>query len=183
MIETQLLDLIGNGNQIAFRQLYIIYKDKVYNTALCYTQNIEDAEEITQDVFLSVFTSAKMFKGQSKVSTWIYKITINKAINQINKMKGKLSVNQQLKDDISTDFKHPGIILENKEKSEYLFSAINSLIESQKIAFILIYIEGLPQKEAAEIMECSVKSIESLIQRAKSNLRIKLDSIYPDRKK
>jgi RNA polymerase sigma-70 factor (ECF subfamily) len=75
-------------------------------------------------------------------------------------------------------FEHPGILLENKEKSKVLFAAINLLSENQKTAFILFHIEELSQKEIALIMDISPKAVESLIQRAKAVLRIKLEDIY-----
>ncbi|WP_262496955.1 RNA polymerase sigma factor [Formosa algae] len=179
-MEQKLLIQIAKGNQKAFQELYLLYKSKVYNTALGYLQNVEEAEEITQDVFLSIFKRATTFKGQSKVSTWIYRITINKALNQIEKRNRRPKSNLEIQDYHQIDFQHPGILLENKEKAQYLFSVINTLIATQKTAFILSYVEGLPQQEVADIMETTVKSVESLLQRAKTNLKKKLISIYPE---
>lgn len=182
MKEQYLIHQISEGNKKAFEELYLLFKDKVYNTAICYLQNSEDAEEVTQDVFLSIFYKADTFKGNSSVSTWVYKMTINKAINQINKAKRIPNSKYELKEHHRIDFKHPGIILENQEKATYLFTAINELDESQKTTFILTYIEGLPQLEVAAIMENTVKSVESLLQRAKTNLRKKIISMYPEGK-
>ena len=152
----------------------------MYNTALGYLQNIEEAEEITQDVFLSIFEKAHTFKGSSKVSTWIYRITINKAINLLEKRKRQPRSTQEVNEWQRVDFEHPGVLLENKEKAKYLFSVIDSLNENQKTAFVLSYVEGLPQQEVADIMNTSLKSVESLLQRAKANLKKKLISIYPE---
>lgn len=182
MQELQLIQQIKEGNKNAFEELYYMFKDVVYNTAICYLQSAEDAEELTQDVFLTIFQKAYTFKGNSTVSTWIYKITINKSLNYKDKNNRRPSNNFLIKDDLRIDFRHPGIILENQEKGAYLFSAINSLIDSQKTAFILIYMEGLSQQEVALIMEITEKSVESLLQRAKVNLRKKLLLIYPEGK-
>lgn len=152
----------------------------MYNTALSYLQNKQEAEEITQDVFLTIFNKAHTFKGISKVSTWIYRITINKAINQIDKRKRQPLSDKEVREYHRIDFEHPGVLLENKEKAKYLFSVIDSLSENQKTAFILSYVEGLPQQEVADIMTVSRKSVESLLQRAKTNLKKKLISIYPE---
>ena len=81
------------------------------------------------------------------------------------------------------DFEHPGIKLEQKESARLLFAAIRSLPERQKTVFVLAHIEELPQKEIADIMDLSVKGVESLLQRAKINLRKKLASFYERRKK
>lgn len=151
----------------------------MYNTALSYLQNIQDAEEITQDVFVSIFEKAHTFRNNSKVSTWIYRIAINKSLNLIDKRSRRPKAQSLIQDDARIEFHHPGIVLENKEKATILFATIDTLSENQKTAFILSYIEGLPRKEVAEIMETSLKSVESLLQRSKTNLRKKLISIYP----
>ncbi|MFZ4414213.1 MAG: RNA polymerase sigma factor, partial [Bacteroidales bacterium] len=169
-------------NKVAFEELYSLFKDKVYNTAISYLQNIEDAEEVTQDVFLSIYVNAHTFKRNSKVSTWIYRITVNKALNKLDKRNRKPNSNIQLEDSFSIDFQHPGILLENQENAAYLFGAIDTLLPSQKTAFILVYIEGLPQQEVALIMENTVKAVESLLQRAKINLKKILIEHYPEGK-
>ena len=79
-------------------------------------------------------------------------------------------------------FDHPGIKLEQKENARYLFEAIETLPDTQKTAFILAHIEELPQKDIADIMNMSVKAVESLLQRAKVNLRKKLADVYDRRK-
>lgn len=139
--------------------------------------NVEESEEITQDVFLTIFNKAHTFKGQAKVSTWIYRITINKALNQIEKRNRQPLSNKEIEAHHRIDFQHPGILLENKEKAQSLFLAIDKLIETQKTAFILSYVEGLPQQEVADIMKTSLKSVESLLQRAKTNLKNTLLSV------
>lgn len=178
----QLIQQIAKGNQMAFQQLYLMFKDKVYNTALGYLQHSYEAEEITQDVFLTIYKKAATFKGKSQPSTWIYRITINKALNQIEKRKRRPQSAKLIRDNHKVDFQHPGVLLENKEKAEYLFSVIDTLVATQKTAFILSYVEGLPRQEVADIMESSLKSVESLLQRAKSNLRKQLIAIYPEGK-
>ncbi|MBT8244145.1 RNA polymerase sigma factor [Winogradskyella sp.] len=175
-----LIKRVAKGNQEAFGQIYLLYKNKVYNTAISYLQNVEEAEEITQDVFVTIFNKASSFKGKSKLSTWVYRITINKALNQIDKRNRRPKPTKEIEDYHRADFNHPGVILENKEKATYLFSMIDTLKETQKTAFILSYIEGLPRQEVADIMKISLKAMESLLQRAKINLRKKLIAIYPE---
>lgn len=154
----------------------------MYNTALGYLQNVEDAEEIVQDVFLTIYEKAHTFKGNAKVSTWMYRITVNKSLNHIDKRKRRPIANHEVQEYQQVDFEHPGVLLENQENAKILFSTIDTLIENQKTAFILSYVEGLPQQEVAEIMETSLKSVESLLQRAKTNLKKKLISLYPEGK-
>ena len=149
---------------------------------MSYIKDVEDAEEITQDVFVTIFRKAHQFKGLSKVSTWIYSITINKAINQVRKNKRKPTNIEDATTIVVTDFVHPGVLLENKELSIYLFKAIDTLVEKQQTAFILSYVEGLPRKEVAAIMDTTLKSVEGLLQRAKANLKNEIMRMYPEGK-
>lgn len=151
----------------------------VYNLALQYVQNIEDAEEITQDVFVAIYNSLDTFKQEAELSTWIYRITINKSLDFIKakNRKKRFSVFTNLFFDDSNEARfevkemnHPGILLEQKEAIGNLFKVINSLNDHQKTVIILSKIELKSQKEIAEIMQLNIKAVESLITRAKANL-------------
>ncbi len=149
------------------------------------------AEDIAQEVFVTVFRSVLSFNERSAIATWIYRITVNKCLDHLRaknrqKKAGMLgSLFYRDSGEILHDrpaFDHPGILLEQRENARYLFKAIETLPDSQKTAFILAHIEDLPQKDIAEIMDISIKAVESLLQRAKINLRKKLSGIYPKEK-
>lgn len=189
MEHDKLIEDLKRGDPGALESLFSIYKDRVYNTALGYLQNIQDAEELTQDVFIEIFNSASKFKGDSAFTTWIYRITVNKSLDKIKyqKRRKRFAVLTSIfKPDspelaIDTpDFIHPGIEIELKECSQLLFNALNELPENQKTAFILSKIELLSQKEISEIMKTSVSSVESLIFRAKQNLKNILGKKYDE---
>jgi RNA polymerase sigma-70 factor (ECF subfamily) len=181
--DLQILRRIARKDKKAFSQLYKMYAAKVYNTALSYAQSVEDAEEITQDVFVKIHRSAAKFKGNSSVNTWIYRIAVNTSLDYL-KRKKRLSIVRFDKVIVNKpDFEHPGVLLENKEKAKMLFKVIDTLPETQKTAFILSFIEELPRKEVAKIMQTSLKAVEGLLQRGKNNLRKKLEKEYPNRKK
>jgi len=188
--DQQLLELLAKGNELAFKQLYDRYSSKVYNTLLSYTKNAEDAEELLQDVFLTIFNSAASYRSESKVSTWIYRVSINKSLDFIRKKNSQKrfgifsSLYRKDSGEIqyeSVDFVHPGVKLENQEEAKLLFKVIDGLSENQKTAFILTQIEDLPQQEVAEIMKITRKAVESLVQRSKANLKKILTNQYPDR--
>ncbi|MBX2844140.1 MAG: RNA polymerase sigma factor [Flammeovirgaceae bacterium] len=190
MDEENLIKKISTGDEIALKDLFGSYSTKIYNTALGYTQNIEDAEEILQDVFLIIFKKASKFKFNSSVSTWIYRITINKSLDflrQKNSIKRKGIIISIFRKDSNelihepVDFVHPGVKLENAENAKLLFKVVETLQENQKTVFILTQVEGLPQQEVADIMNTTRKSVESLLQRAKVNLRKSLEKYYPGR--
>ncbi len=141
------------------------------------------AEEVTQDVFLSIFQKADGFKGAAKVSTWIYRIVVNQSLNYLDKQSRRPTSDETIEAHHRIEFIHPGVQLKNQEASKYLFAALDTLPNSQKTAFILSYVEGLPQSQVADVMQKSLKSIESLLQRAKANLRLKLNSYYTEGKR
>ena len=167
-------------NTTNFAALYQQYKSLVYNATLSYVQNIEDAEEITQDVFIQLHQSMDGFKNQSSLKTCIYRITINKSLDFLKHKKsqkrffifGNRSENEYEIHNIS-NFEHPCVLLENQEKFKILFRVINELAENQKTTFILSKIDELSNPEIASIMELTVSSQKSLLFRAKDNLKKK----------
>lgn len=172
-------------NPSDFKNVYDKYKLLVYTVALNYMQNIEDAEEITQDVFVQLHHSLAKFKENSEFKTWIYRITINKCLDFIkhkNSKKRFFIFGKKSDSNIEllkiTTFEHPGILLVNKEKSEILFGVINELAENQKTAFMLSKIDGLSNPEISEIMQISISAVESLIFRAKAKLKEKLSKKF-----
>lgn len=171
------------NEQVDFYQIYNDHVKMVYNLCLNYLQNTEDAEEATQDVFVKVHENLSKFKGDSTAKTWIYRITIRHCLDIIkskNRQK-RLGFMQSLFGKTGneivelTNFSHPGIELENKQAVKTIMSAIYSLPENQKTAIILKSIEDLKGKEIAEIMSISEKAVESLLSRAKQNLKEKLN--------
>ena len=177
-------------NQFHFEKLYHEYKTLVFNVALNYLQNAEDAEEITQDVFIKVYNSLENFNQKSSHKTWIYRITINQSLDYIkqkNSQKrffifGKKSQNEQEYLNTTT-FEHPGILMEKQEDAKILFEVINTLTENQKTAFLLSKLDGLSNSEVAEIMQLSISSVESLVFRAKATLQDKLSEKFNNYRK
>lgn len=158
----------------------------VYNTALGILQSAEDAEDVAQEVFVQVYESIHTFKGESKLSTWLYRITTSKALDHIRRKKRKkrFAFVQQLFSENNEiiiqppDFHHPGVVLDNKESAAALFKAIEKLPDNQKTAFVLNKVEGLNYQEISEVMQTTVSSVESLLHRAKTNLRKWLQDVY-----
>jgi len=166
------------------------HKGMVYNTSLGILQDSADAEDIAQEVFIQVFHSVKDFKGDSKISTWLYRITVSKSLDHLRakKRKKRFGFMQNLFGSESNEplveqasFVHPGVQLENKEKAAILFKALEKLPGNQKTAFILHKTEGLSYQEVAEVLNVSVPSVESLMVRAKSNLQKYLGDYYKNK--
>lgn len=181
--ENEIIQAVGNGNEQAFAMLYERYSGRVYNTALSYTKNVEEAEEITQDVFVKIFKKASTFKEKSSLNTWIYRIVVNTSLNYLKKKNRFVFLKNAFTPSQTIEFEHPGVLLENKENAAALYKVMDCLPDSQKTAFILSYIEELPRQEVANIMKTSLKAVESLLQRAKKNMRSELEKLYPHRRK
>ena len=186
MSEDLFIERLKRKDQSAFRDLVEKSGSKVYNTALGILQNPEDAEDISQEVFIEVYNSISQFRQDSKLSTWIYRITITKSL-EFQKRKNRkkrfaffqtlIGLEETIADK-DKQFYHPGVQLENKEQAAILFQAINKLPENQKSAFILHKLEGLSYAEIGEVLNLSVSSVESLMFRAKQNLQKWLAGYY-----
>jgi RNA polymerase sigma factor (sigma-70 family) len=180
--EAALVDKLKSGEQQAFAVIVDLYQNMVYNTVLSIIQQEADADDITQDVFVQVYQSIHSFKGESKFSTWLYRIAVSKALDyeKRKKRKKRFGLMQRLfgengQEQITlSEFNHPGVQLEKKEDAAVLFKALQQIPDNQRIAFTLSKIEGLNNQEIAAIMNTSFYAVESLIARAKANLKKKL---------
>jgi len=184
--------LLKSGNQAAFEQLVKDNELRIYNTCLGLLQNEADAEDVCQEVFISVFRSIHKFKGQSKLYTWVYRIAVTHSLEflRAKKRKKRFAFMEQIfgdkRGEIKTEalhFYHPGVQLENKERAAILFQAINKLPEKQKTAFILNKIDDLTYAEIAEVMNLSISAVESILFRAKQNLQKLLGHYYEKNEK
>ena len=182
MEERELIHRLLQKDEHAFKWLVETYRNKVYQTVLNILQDTEDAEDSAQEVFIQVYESISSFKQQSSLSTWIYRIAVRKALDKLRKRKTRQRLTKILpwwmpeeNKSASGDFYHPGVLLEHKQKTAILFRAINALPEKQKIAITLIKIQNMSYEEASEIMQQSIKAVESLISRAKQNLQKQLE--------
>jgi len=184
--ETQLIQQLQQGDRHAFTQLVQAYQHMVYNTALGIVQQMQEAEDVAQEVFVQAYLSVQHFRGDSKLSTWLYRIAITKALDCERKKKTKKRINLiksvfgigEKEAEQAVDFHHPGVQLDNKEQASTLFKAMQQLPENQRIAFTLIKVEGLNYEETSAIMQTTVKAVEALMHRAKGNLRKTLKNYY-----
>ena len=184
--EKELIELLKKKDRAAFKKIVDTWQDMVYNTALGILQNAEDAEDVTQETFIQAFESVGSFKGSSKFSTWLYRISISKAMDHIRRKKRKkrfafiqslYGKNDQLVID-PPDFFHPGVSVENKENAAAVFKAMERLPPHQKTAFVLNKVEGLSYTEIGEVMKMSESAVDALLHRAKANLKKFLQQYY-----
>ena len=142
----------------------------------------EDAEDLAQEVFIEVYLKFSQFREESTLKTWIYRIAVNKCLEYLRKKNAqkRKGAHLDLVDNLISPvgFDHPGVRMENRELARILFSAIAKLPENQRIAFTLHKVERLSHEEISAILEKSIASVESLIHRAKQNLKVSLKSYY-----
>jgi len=177
---------LKRGCQIAFSQLVEAHQERVINTCLGFVPNMQDAEDICQEAFIEIFRSISKFRGDAKLSTWIYRVAVTKSLDHLKakKRKKRISFLQSLVGadnkpiEVKDEFNHPGIALENKERTRVLYGAIDQLADNQRIVYTLTKIEGMPYKEVAAVLEITLSAVESLMFRAKKNLQKSLRAYY-----
>ena len=186
MNQPDLIEQLQLGDEAAFKKLVDDWQDMVYNTALSIVQNDDDADDITQEVFIQVYKSVNSFKGESKFSTWLYRITLSKALDAAKKKRRKkrfgfmqgLFGADEAEQVHAVEFNHPGVQLEKKERAGELFNALKQIPDKQRIAFTLHKLEGQSYQAVAEIMNTTLFAVESLMSRAKKNLKTTLKNYY-----
>jgi len=166
---------------IPFKELFDDYSSLVFNVAFRMLQNKQDAEDVTQDVFIRALKSFKEFRGESKLSTWFYRIAVNTSLNFQRKKKRERWLSLNFGWDESDDPRkvaladaNPQDNMERIEIELVVQKAINSLPKWQRAALILYYYEGLSYDEIAKVLGVSISSVESRLHRAKQALAIKL---------
>ena len=186
--ESELIAELKAGRESAFRMLVETYQDKVYNMALVIVQHPEEAEDIAQEVFMEVYQTVRQFREEAKLTTWLYRITTTKALAHHRKRKAQkrfsiltslFGMNNEVLHH-PPDFHHPGVSLEQKEEMKTLFKAVDRLADAQKVAFTLHYVDELSHREIAEVMQVTISAVESLLHRAKQNLRKSLTPYYKE---
>ncbi len=185
MNEQEIIARLRLGEEPAFKLLVERYQDKVYHSALAILHNANEAEETAQETFIQVFESIKGFKEESSLGTWIYRIGVRKALEKIRKQKRRQRLQSLVpwwmpseEKSVDAAYLNPGISTENKEKATLLFKAISELSYNQRVAFTLVRVHGMKHEEVSEIMNLSIKAIESLLSRSKENLKHKLKNYY-----
>jgi len=170
--------LVAEGNEQAFEQLVQKYQLAVFNTIYRYIGNQDDVQDLGQEIFIKIWRNASKFRGKSKFSTWLYRIVVNHCINYRRKnRRGHVSLDELTeKGRIPEAFKvEPD--WEQRRKVELVRKAVSELPDRQRMALVLAQFEEKSYKEIAEIMKVSLSSVESLIFRARSALRGKLENV------
>jgi RNA polymerase sigma-70 factor, ECF subfamily len=179
------------GDSAAFEQLVRQYDRQIYRTALHITQNREDAEDITQDVFFKAFQKLEQFQGNSKFSTWLVRIAVNESLMRLRRRKTSktVSMDQDVETEegaIPRDFAewrpNPEQIFSQSELGDILRKTIAGLPPGFRTVFTLRDIENLSTEETAEALGLSVPAVKSRLLRARLQLRERLSRYFRKKK-
>lgn len=163
-----------------FNEIYFLYRELVLQLCFRYLNDQQEAEEATQDVFLTVYKKLSSFRREASTKTWIYRISVNHCLDRIKARQRKkriatLSMGLFYGDlIIPSKQPTPEEVLLSNESASFILHTIDTLPAQQKMALLLKIGEQLSHKEIAEIMQISTKAVESLIGRARKNLEKKL---------
>lgn len=189
MTDRELITGLRNGSPDVFKQMIEQYQVPLVRLCKGFLHHEDDSRDIVQETFIEVFESIHRFRADSKFSTWIYRIAVNKSLNFLRKKRlQRLFVNLDMISDLRDNPSesrlydnlndHSDTPIEQREKKQVIRKALNTLPKNQRIAFILNKYQMLSYSETAEVMEISVSSVESLIHRAKINLQKALYHLY-----
>jgi len=172
--EAGVISRCQKGDQDALKEIFDQYHQKVYRIAYGVVRQREDALDIVQEVFIKLFRSIKNFKGKSHFYTYLYRMTMNTAIDHTRKMKRQpsSSIDEdggfQLADEAE---KRPDRIFAHKELEESLKGALEKLPPDQKAALIFREVEGLSYQEMAEAMGCSIGTVMSRLHYGRKKIQ------------
>ena len=187
MTDGEYIDGIKRGDEKVFREFVDQYQLSLLRLCIGFLHNEEDAKEIVQDVFVEIFQSIEKFRGDASLSTWLYRIAVNKSLNQIKKNRNRklieridsvFSVHGKTLTDIKDESEISDKRIERIEQTKSIKKAIDLLPGNQRIAFILNKYQDLSYNDISRVMNISVSAVESLIHRAKLGLQKKLFTLY-----
>ncbi len=178
--DEDLLEQTRNQSSFALEELMRRYEKQIYNLGLRIARSPEDALEIVQNTFISVFKGIDDFRQESTFKTWIYRVATNAALMLLRKKKRNREVPVEDGDWSTIELKtanyprwksDPAFITENKELAEFIREAIGKLPDIYRTAFILRDIEGLSNAQTASILDISLSALKSRILRARIQMR------------
>lgn len=175
--DTILIEAINNGDTKAYAQLVDRYKDLVFTLALRMLKQREEAEEVAQDTFIKVFKSLHKFKGDSKFSTWIYKVAYNTCLDTIKKNKKHLNnvaIDEYTFNKLDTIDNALDHII-NEEKRDLIKKCINKLPEDSSALLTLFYFEELSLEEISKIINVEANTVKVKLFRARKKLAVILE--------
>jgi RNA polymerase sigma-70 factor, ECF subfamily len=174
--ELELVEGCRRGEREAYRILFETYQDKIYSIALRFSGDESMAMDIAQDTFLKLYSSIADFRGDSLFSTWVYRLVVNRCLDQRRRSWRTIP----MADELLAVLRAPGDALHavlRTEMSERVQRAVEKLPEDQRIVVVLRYTEGLAYEQIAEVVGCSMGTVSSRLNRAHKALERRLANL------
>ena len=190
-LEEALVRDFQDGDLKAYDKIADIYQKKIYGLSFNLTRNQMDAQDVTQEVLLTLFRKIHTFQGKSAFSSWVYRITLNASYMKLRSKKKEPNVSI---DELMPSFNGAGFqqekiqdwsentesLLFTNETRDVISKAIDLLPEKEKVVFLLRDVEGLSTEKAGEILDLTVPAVKSRLHRARLFLRKKLSSYFEE---
>lgn len=171
---------VRDGDAVAFERLVELNQRAVIGTVARMLNNLDDAHDIAQQVFIRVWRSAARYEPSAKFTTWLFTITRNLVFNEIRRRtrKREVSIEAQMeehhRDHAAPERSNPDVQLQQEELERAIDAAIQSLPEKQRMAVALRKYEDMPYEEICVVLGMSLSAVKSLLFRARNDLKQKL---------
>ncbi|MEW6524564.1 MAG: sigma-70 family RNA polymerase sigma factor [Bacillota bacterium] len=180
MQEEALIASCRTGNTKAFERLVTLYEKKVFNLAFRMTGSLEDARDITQDAFIKVYTSLRDFRGDSAFSTWLFRIVSNMCLDELRRRRRRtfMSIDEPIQQSdgeiprqLADPLADPEQAVERRDLKRAVHEAILNLSEDHRLIIVLRDLQGFTYEEIASMLDCSLGTVKSRLNRARMALR------------
>ena len=190
-IEEDLVRKFQGGDLEAFDKLAQIYQKKVYGLSFNLTRNQMDAQDVAQEVLLTIYRKIHTFQGKSAFSSWVYRVTLNATYMKLRskKKEPKISIEDMLPSFNSSGYQQEKIqdlsentesLLFSNETKSVIKKAVDQLPEKEKVVFMLRDVEGLSTEKVGEILDLTIPAVKSRLHRARLFLRKKLSGYFDE---
>ena len=170
--DQEIIDSVLKGNESDYSIIIDRYKNKAFSLLNRMLKNEFDAEEVLQDSFLKAFNSLKNFKGESKFSTWFYKIVYNTALTKLSSKKRKIeSEMSSVEDHFNLERENDSIDVEKKDFIEFVHNTVNKLPGRYSAIISMFYLNEMSIDEISEVMQVSVSNVKVMLHRSRNSLR------------
>jgi RNA polymerase sigma-70 factor (ECF subfamily) len=175
--EADLIEACRQGDRAAFHMLYEAYKDRVFSIAYNFSGNDATARDVTQQVFLKLFTSINQYRQDAQFTTWLYRIVANACVDEQRKRRRfvPFSPDVEVKDMSARGSQEDRLF--RRELADTVRGAISELSPKLRMPILLKYVEGLSYEEIAEALGCSIGTVSSRLNRGHKELARKLSHL------
>lgn len=181
----QLIQDFLDGNSQAFNRLVLLYQTKIFNLALNYVKNQEEAKDLAQDIFVTVYRSLPKLREKEKFTSWLYQIAVNHCRNRYKKLSRRGYFNNISLDDEEsflqiTNDESPEKTLQRQNTINIVRATIASMGEAEKEIILLRDVQELAYEEISDILQIPLGTVKSKLNRARNALKDRLKKFYQD---